>query len=148
MRRMEEDRYDHNTSRGSNGSRLDQSGASSAKSVTDMAKRIDKSWDGGIILKNSLFPTKLLLTEGETDITENLLKDETEKPYLKITQRLRLDEAKLEDVSKRINSSSSHAIFLALAASSGETDTIDYVTLSLPTDMVNSGYNFLYFSLQ
>ena len=120
MRRMEEDRYDHNNSRDSNGSRLDQSGASSAKSVTDLAKRIDKSWDGGIILKNSLFPTKLLLTEGETDITENLLKDETEKPYLKITQRLRLDEAKLEDVSKRINSSSSHAIFLALAASSGE----------------------------
>jgi len=118
MRRMEDDRYDHNNSRDSNGSRLDQSGASSSKSVTDLAKRIDKSWDGGIILKNSLFPTKLLLTEGETDITENLLKDETEKPYLKITQRLRLDEAKLEDVSKRINSSSSHAIFLALAASS------------------------------
>merc|ERR1711862_589952 len=62
--------------------------------------------------------TKLLLTEGDTDITENLLKDETEKPYLKITQRLRLDEAKLEDVSKRINSSSSHAIFVALSASS------------------------------
>ena len=129
MRRVEEDRYDLNHSRDSNGSRLEQSGASSAKSVTDLAKRIDKSWDGGIILKNSLFPTKLLLTEGETDITENLLKDETEKPYLKITQRLRLDEAKLEDVSKRINSSSSHAIFLALAASSGE--IFDSVTVLL-----------------
>merc|ERR1712227_844348 len=93
-------------------------GVSSAKSITDLAKRIDKTWEGGIILKNSLFPTKLLLTEGDSDITENLLKDETEKPYLKITQRLRLDEAKLEDVSKRINSSSSHAIFVALSASS------------------------------
>merc|ERR1711902_214850 len=70
---------------------------------------IDKTWEGGIILKNSLFPTKLLLTEGDTDITDNLLKDETEKPYLKITQRLRLDEAKLEDVSKRINSSCSRS---------------------------------------
>ena len=48
-----------------------------------------------------------------------MLKDEHDKPHLKITQRLRLDEAKLEDVSKRINSSSSHAIFLALAAASG-----------------------------
>merc|ERR1712083_1235281 len=94
-------------------------GMQAAKSITDLSKRIDKAWEGGIILKNSLFPTKLLLTEGDTDITENLLKDETEKPYLKITQRLRLDETKLEDVSKRINSSSSHAIFLALAAASG-----------------------------
>merc|ERR1712168_775908 len=116
MRRVEDDRYDNGSQRES---RLDnENGVGSSKSVTDMAKRIDKSWEGGIILKNSLFPTKLLLTEGDTDITEHLLKDETEKPYLKITQRLRLDEAKLEDVSKRINSSSSHAIFLALAASS------------------------------
>ena len=128
MRRVEDDRYQHGSHhRESNGSRMEQSGASTAKSVTDMAKRIDKSWDGGIILKNSLFPTKLLLTEGDSDITENLLKDETDKPYLKITQRLRLDEAKLEDVSKRINSSSSHAIFLALAASSGEIiDTLSF----------------------
>jgi len=119
MRRLEDDRYDNGSHRDSNGSRLDNDdGVSSAKSITDLAKRIDKTWEGGIILKNSLFPTKLLLTEGDTDITENLLKDETEKPYLKITQRLRLDEAKLEDVSKRINSSSSHAIFVALSASS------------------------------
>ena len=121
MRRVEDDRYDNGSHRESNGSRLDGGdGVSSSKSVTDLAKRIDKSWEGGIILKNSLFPTKLLLTEGDTDITEHLLKDETEKPYLKITQRLRLDEAKLEDVSKRINSSSSHAIFLSLAASSSK----------------------------
>merc|ERR1719270_259618 len=119
MRRLEDDRYDNGSHRDSHGSRLDNDdGVSSAKSITDLAKRIDKTWEGGIILKNSLFPTKLLLTEGDTDITENLLKDETEKPYLKITQRLRLDEAKLEDVSKRINSSSSHAIFVALSASS------------------------------
>ena len=91
----------------------------SAKSITDLAKRVEKTWEGGIILKNSLFPTKLLLTEGEREVVEQLLKDENDKPHLKITQRLRLDETKLEDVSKRIKSSSSHAIFLALAASSG-----------------------------
>eukprot|EP00090_Calanus_glacialis_P040697 TRINITY_DN710_c0_g1_i4.p1 TRINITY_DN710_c0_g1~~TRINITY_DN710_c0_g1_i4.p1 ORF type:complete len:496 (+),score=199.97 TRINITY_DN710_c0_g1_i4:1199-2686(+) len=94
-------------------------GVESAKSITDLAKRVDKTWEGGIILKNSLFPTKLLLTEGESEVVEQLLKDENDKPHLKITQRLRLDESKLEDVSKRINSSSSHAIFLALAAASG-----------------------------
>merc|ERR1712066_1167443 len=53
------------------------------------------------------------------EVVEQLMKDESNKPHLKITQRLRLDETKLEDVSKRISSSSSHAIFLALAAASG-----------------------------
>merc|ERR1712025_460030 len=91
----------------------------SCQAITDLSKRIEKSWEGGLILKNSLFPTKLLLTEGEVEVVEQLMKDESNKPYLKITQRLRLDPAKLEDVSKRISSSSSHAIFLALAANSG-----------------------------
>jgi len=63
--------------------------------------------------------TKLLLTEGEVDVVDQLMQDENDKPHLKITQRLRLDQAKLDDVSKRISSSSSHAIFLALAANSG-----------------------------
>jgi len=96
-----------------------------AKSVTDLAKRIDKVWDGGLILKNSLFPTRLLITEGEADVVEQLMKDENERPVLKITQRLRLDESKLEDVSKRIKSSTSHAIFLGLSLSSSQAPNID-----------------------
>ncbi len=31
-------------------------------------------WDGGLILKNSLFPTRLLITEGEADVVEQLMK--------------------------------------------------------------------------
>jgi len=106
-----------------NGIRRD--GVSGAKSITDLAKRVEKSWEGGLILKNSLFPTKLLLTEGEMDVVDQLMRDEQDKPYLKITQRLRLDQAKLDDVSKRISSSTSHAIFLALAASSGSVPVTD-----------------------
>ena len=93
-------------------------GIASARSVTDLSKRIERSWEGGLILKNSLFPTKLLLTEGDHGVVEQLMADEQDKPYLKITQRLRLDQAKLDDVSKRISSSTSHAIFLALATAS------------------------------
>jgi len=100
-------------------------GISSAKSITDLAKRIDNVWEGGLILKNSLFPTKLLLTEGEVDVVDQLLKDENDRPHLKITQRLRLDQTKLEDVSKRITSSSSHAIFLALSLASSQVPTTD-----------------------
>jgi len=106
-----------------NGMRRD--GLGGAKSITDLAKRVEKSWEGGLILKNSLFPTKLLLTEGEMEVVEQLMRDEQDKPYLKITQRLRLDQAKLDDVSKRISSSTSHAIFLALPSSSGQVPITD-----------------------
>jgi len=103
--------------------------ATGAKSVTELAKRLNTVWEGGLLLKNSLFPTKLLLTEGEVDVVDNLMKDEDGKQNLKITQRLRLDQTKLEDVSKRISSSSSHAIFLGLPLSSNQlpptTDTPD-----------------------
>lgn len=51
------------------------------------------------------------------DIVDQLMKDEYGKPHLRITQRLRLDQPKLEDVQKRISTSSSHAIFLGLAGS-------------------------------
>lgn len=76
-------------------------------------------WEGGLILKNSLFPTKLHVVEGNRHITDILVSPETgtESNSLKITQRLRLDQSKLEDVTKRMLSASSHAIFLAVVDS-------------------------------
>ena len=78
-----------------------------------MGHKTVKVWDGGLILKNSLFPTKLHVIEGDRHIAESL-KDETGKPNLKITQRLRLDQAKLDDVTKRMTSARTHALFLGL----------------------------------
>lgn len=52
-------------------------GVAGAKTVTELAKRLsmDKSaWEGGLILKNSLFPTKMLLTEGDMDVVDQLMK--------------------------------------------------------------------------
>lgn len=57
------------------------------------------------------------MTDGDQDIVDGLMKDEDGKHHLRITQRLRLDQPKLEDVQKRISSSSAHAIFLGLAGS-------------------------------
>jgi RNA-binding protein 15 len=45
------------------------------------------------------------------------MRDEEGKNQLRITQRLRLDQSKLDDVMKRINSSQAHGIFLAMPAS-------------------------------
>ena len=91
-------------------------GFSNAKSVNDMCKQAMKAWEGGLILKNSFFPTKLFLVEGSPKIAEGLKDEKDDSNNLKITQRLRLDQGKLDDVTRRMNSSSSLAIFLGLPA--------------------------------
>lgn len=90
---------------------------SAARTLPELARKCIIMWQGALILKNSLFPAKFHLTDGDTDIVDSLMKDEEGKHLLRITQRLRLDQPKLEDVSKRIATSSSHAIFLGLSGS-------------------------------
>ncbi|KAL7306117.1 hypothetical protein TKK_0001567 [Trichogramma kaykai] len=90
----------------------------SSRTLSDVARKSVANWQGALILKNSLFPAKFHLTSGDTEIIDALMKDEDGKHMLRITQRLRLDPPKLEDVSKRMQSASSHAIFLGLSGSS------------------------------
>lgn len=90
---------------------------STARTLPEVARKSTTQWQGALILKSSLFPAKFHLTDGDTDIVEGLMKDEDGKHHLRITQRLRLDQPKLEDVQKRISTSSSHAIFLGLPCS-------------------------------
>ena len=89
-----------------------------SRTLPDVARKSIAVWQGALILKNSLFPAKFHLTDGDAEIIEALMKDEEGKHMLRITQRLRLDQPKLDDVSKRIQTSSAHAIFLGLAGSS------------------------------
>lgn len=96
----------------------------SSRTLPEVARKCTTIWQGALILKNSLFPAKFHLIDGDTDIVDGLMKDEDGKHQLRITQRLRLDQPKLEDVQKRISSASSHAIFLGLAGS----------TASVPND--------------
>ncbi|KAG4078904.1 hypothetical protein HA402_007454 [Bradysia odoriphaga] len=86
----------------------------SAVTLADVARKSAIFWTGALILKNSLFPAKLHLTDGDDDIASILMKDENGLHNLRITQRLRMDESKLNDVQKRIRTSKSHAIFVAL----------------------------------
>ncbi|CAH1398609.1 unnamed protein product [Nezara viridula] len=123
-RRSEEyDRYKRSGSRDRSQPRSEGSDShngllGSVRTLSELSKKCITSWNGALILKNSLFPAKCHLTDGDSDIIDSLMKDEDNKPLLRITQRLRLDQPKLEDVSKRISSSSSHAIFLGLSNSS------------------------------
>ncbi|XP_031359262.1 RNA-binding protein spenito-like, partial [Photinus pyralis] len=97
----------------------------SSRTLPEVARKCSTIWQGALILKNSLFPAKFHLIDGDTDIVDGLMKDEDGKHQLRITQRLRLDQPKLEDVQKRISSASSHAIFLGLAGSTASVTNDD-----------------------
>lgn len=98
---------------------------SAARTLPEVARKCTTTWNGALVLKSSSFPAKFYLTDGDTDIVDGLLKDE----HLRITQRLRLDQTKLDDVQKRISTSSSHAIFLGLAGPSqtAQPDLVSYL---------------------
>ncbi|XP_050305623.1 RNA-binding protein spenito isoform X1 [Anthonomus grandis grandis] len=97
----------------------------SSRTLPEVARKCTTIWQGALILKNSLFPAKFHLMDGDSDIIESLMKDEDNKHHLRITQRLRLDQPKLEDVQKRIQSATSHAIFLGLAGSTASVTNED-----------------------
>ncbi|XKL64229.1 hypothetical protein PGB90_004315 [Kerria lacca] len=88
----------------------------SAYTLSDITSSCNKTWEGAFVLKNSLFPVKFHLTDGNSDIIESVL-DQESKHILKITQRLHLNPTKLSDVSKQISTSDSYAIFLAVPSS-------------------------------
>lgn len=96
-----------------------------SRTLGEVARKSAATWTGALILKSSLFPAKFHITDGDTDIIEGLMKDEDGKHHLRITQRLRLDQPKLEDVQKRIQTSSSHAIFLGLPGSTSSVNIDD-----------------------
>ncbi|KAI4468565.1 rna recognition motif-containing [Holotrichia oblita] len=97
----------------------------SSRTLPEVARKCSTVWQGALILKNSLFPAKFHLIDGDTDIVDGLMKDEDGRHQLRITQRLRLDQPKLEDVQKRIASASSHAIFLGLPGSTASVNNDD-----------------------
>ncbi|XP_021964786.1 RNA-binding protein spenito isoform X2 [Folsomia candida] len=108
---------------------------SSARTIAEIGSRAPLAWTGALILKNSSFPTRFFLTDGDLDGIESLMKDEDGKFQLKITQRLKLDKAKLDDVQKRITTSPSHGIFLSLPSTTPTTNS----NLSSPNNNDNNG---------
>lgn len=82
-------------------------------------------WHGALLLKNSSFPTSLHTLEGSVGVAKSLLVEgSTGGPVseLKITQRLRMDQSKLEEVSRRIKAASAggYSVLLAVPGKSEE----------------------------
>uniref|UniRef100_A0A8C6WNL1 SPOC domain-containing protein n=1 Tax=Neogobius melanostomus TaxID=47308 RepID=A0A8C6WNL1_9GOBI len=88
-------------------------------------RRLRQVWQGVLLLKNSSFPTALHLLEGDLEVASGLLVEgSTGGPVsqLKISQRLRLDQPKLDEVSRRIKAAGSggYAILLAVPGKTEE----------------------------
>ncbi|XP_059800537.1 putative RNA-binding protein 15B [Hypanus sabinus] len=92
--------------------------------LLEFAQALSLAWNGVLILKNSCFPTNMFTLEGDAAITLALLKDSAtgaKVSQLKIAQRLRLDQPKLDEVTRRIKQGSpdGYAVLLAVQAPQG-----------------------------
>lgn len=83
-------------------------GAKTATSLQDIVKSCPVAWQGTLVLKNTVFPARMLHCSGES--VDSLLGDQS---ALRITQRLRLDPPKLADVERRL--AQGCAILVAMA---------------------------------
>ena len=90
------------------------------ETLQDLAKRFAVAWRGSLILKNSAFPVRMHLVGGNPEVADSLLRGDGsgngQGGILRINQRLRLDQPKLEEVTRRINGAgaSGHCLLLAL----------------------------------
>lgn len=92
--------------------------------------KLSLAWQGMLLLKNSNFPANMHLLEGDHSVASDLLVDSStgrQVSELKITQRLRLDQPKLDEVSRRIKVAgpSGYAILLAVPGTTEDSSSSD-----------------------
>ena len=88
------------------------------ETLSDLAKHFPVAWKGSMVLKNTAFPTRMHLIGGDPGVAELLLRSKDEHTaVLKISQRLRLEGPRLDEVNKRIQSAGpgGHCLLLALS---------------------------------
>ncbi|XP_068183349.1 RNA-binding protein 15 [Antennarius striatus] len=92
--------------------------------------KLGLAWQGMLLLKNSNFPANMHLLEGDHNVASDLLIDGStgrQVSELKITQRLRLDQPKLDEVSRRIKVAGpgGYAILLAVPGATEDASSSD-----------------------
>ena len=97
-----------------------------ATDIADFAACLPVVWSGNLMLKNSAFLTRMHQLSGDVRLVDTLMRDAstTERPALKITQRLRMDEPKLGEVQRRISLAGRDgcSILLAMPAAADAND--------------------------
>ncbi|XP_075052019.1 RNA-binding protein 15 [Mixophyes fleayi] len=89
----------------------------------DASQKLCLAWQGMLLLKNSNFPSNMHLLQGDLAVASGLLIEGSsggKVAQLKITQRLRLDQPKLDEVTRRIKVAgpNGYAILLAVPGTS------------------------------
>ncbi|XP_061843496.1 RNA-binding protein 15 [Nerophis lumbriciformis] len=116
--------------------RSESSSKSGQQSKSDGSK-LSLAWHGMLLLKNSNFPANMHLLQGDHSVASDLLMDGTTGKQvceLKITQRLRLDQPKLDEVSRRIKVAGpgGYAILMALPGSTEDSTSDTAVSTQRP----------------
>ncbi|KAK7604738.1 hypothetical protein V9T40_005924 [Parthenolecanium corni] len=119
-----------------------RSSAESTQTLSEVAHGCEQTWDGAFVLKNSLFPVRFHMTDGNADVIGDVL-DHEPKHMLRIVQRLHLNPSKLADVSKQIASTESFAIFVALPSSSAKLSFDDEDSAQLQTKSIVNLISYL-----
>ena len=110
--------------------------AESAESLGDLAKLYPVAWRGNLVLKNTGFPTRMHLIGGDPAVVEMLVRCKEDASSLRITQRLRLEPPRLDEVNKRmaIAGPSGHCILIALPGPTpSQSSSPDHSTNGLDT---------------
>lgn len=98
--------------------------------TTAQGQKLSQVWQGVLLLKNSSFPTSLHLLDGDMSVATSLLvggSTQGQESQLKISQRLRLDQPKLDEVSRRIKAAGpgGYSVLLAVPGKSEDGDAQD-----------------------
>ncbi|XP_071815718.1 putative RNA-binding protein 15B [Apostichopus japonicus] len=90
--------------------------------VRDLVEHFPVAWDGFYGLKNSAFATSMHVVAGDRSLLEVLLPDglNADENTLRIAQRFRLDQPKLEEVAKRIYSAGPNGYAILVAVPQAE----------------------------
>ena len=86
------------------------------ETLSELGKSYPVAWRGNLVLKNTGFPARLHLVGGDPSVAEYLLRGKDEPCVLRITQRLRLEQPRLDEVNKRLTIAgpNGHCILFAL----------------------------------
>ncbi|TRY85488.1 hypothetical protein DNTS_015651 [Danionella cerebrum] len=96
----------------------------------EAGEKLSLAWNGMLLLKNSNFPASMHILDGDLSVATSLLFDSNtggNVSQLRITQRLRLDQPKIDEVSRRIKVAGpgGYAVLLAVPGSTEESSSSD-----------------------
>eukprot|EP00116_Pleurobrachia_bachei_P002878 sb/3463140/ len=91
------------------------------ESLEELCNRYPMAWKGSIILKTNAFSVKLFLVGGDPAVAEKLLVKSTIGSSIRITQRLKLEKQKLDQLNTKLQSAGAggHCILVGMTTPGG-----------------------------